>query len=104
MSDNPFITPDNPTGAWEAPYEPVPGGPIQMDVSGIMADNVTIRVAVTDTPLGKLPVLVFDFTNSGLPSNQQPPSIVFVSTPAVMKNISSLVQKSVVAANKAVRR
>lgn len=103
MSDNPLIDPENPSGEWHADYEPVPGGPIQTNVKGFMADNVTIKVATSDTPLGKLPVLVFDFTNSAAKPHEQMPSIIFVSTPAVMKNISSLVQKSVVAACKAVR-
>lgn len=103
MSDNPFIDPENPTGEWNMPYEEVTGGPIQANVKGFIADNVTIKVATSDTPFGRLPVLVFDFTNSAAQPHEQMPSVIFVSTPAVMKNIASLVQKSVVAACKAVR-
>jgi len=66
MSANPF---ELPLGR-NIPWEPAAGPIRQVDAQMVPADNVTIAAAATQTPLGIMPVIVFQFANS---SGQAPP-------------------------------
>lgn len=94
MSDeNPFITPDDPVGGWNLPFERI--GETQADVEALVCDSVSITAAVSDTPLGPLPVLLFDFSSS---HDGPLPRLMFITTPDVLRNVRSLVNQSVAAA------
>lgn len=90
MTD-PFITPENPLGEWNLPYEGVPGEMQSVTITSIIVDSVDVLAAVSDTPRGRLPVLVFDFHSSALPADRQPSRVTFIGTPDVIANLATLV-------------
>ena len=94
--DNPFITPDNPTGQWDAPFEPAHIPDVR--VEGLMADSVNVTAGSVPTPLGVMPVLVLDFHNS---AGGSAPRIIFVAGDKTMHNFARLINQSVDAATAA---
>lgn len=90
---NPFVSPDNPLGEWNLPFESITGS--QVDTDGLIVDSVNITAAVTDSPVGVLPVLLLDFASS----HAGPlPRLMFVASPQVLRDLRSLVNQSVAAA------
>lgn len=90
---NPFITPSNPHGSWDLPFEPVTQPDIE--VRGMMVDSVNVTAASVPTPLGVMPVLVLDFHNS---AGTSAPRIIFVAGVNTMNNFARLITQSVEAA------
>lgn len=68
------------TDHYHLPYEEVPDGPINLDIRGYFVDQVHLRSAVMDTPIGRLPLLVFNFESS---AHHTPPlaPIIFAGPP-----------------------
>lgn len=97
---NPFVSPDNPFGEWEAPFELVDGVP-RADVAGITVDGVSITAAVSSNPLGVFPVLVLSFTSSALRADEQLPRLLFVSSERTLRAAARLFSKAADAACKA---
>lgn len=52
------------SGDLNLPYEPVGGDPIPIRLEGHMCGGVVVRAAVSETPLGKMPMLVFTFASA----------------------------------------
>lgn len=96
---NPFITPDNPLGRWELPYEGVERTDATVD--GLLVDSVDITAGVTQTEVGELPILIFAFKSSALPPQQQPPRLLFIGDANVMQSLRRLVDSSVAGAIRA---
>ena len=90
---NPFVTPDNPLGEWNLPFEPGDGR--QVSTEGLIVDSVNITAAVSDTPLGPLPVLLFDWTSSRSGPLDR---LMFFATPEVLRDFRSLVNQAVASA------
>lgn len=94
MSDgNPFVSPDNPLGEWNLPFEQGDGKTVSTD--GLIVDSVNVTAAALDSPLGVLPVLLFDWTSS---RHGPLDRLMFVATPQVLRDFRSLVNQSVAAA------
>lgn len=84
----------NPFGRWELPYQEVPGGPVDATVDVLTVDSVDITAAVTDTPVGRFPVLIFAFRSSA-PGSPPVPPIALVAESQVLRNLQRLVRESV---------
>lgn len=103
MPQDPFKEPGEglPIGGYNLPYEDVPI--TQVNLNGYLADQLDIQAAVTDTPLGKLPVIVFNFRSSA-PDMPPLPPIIFVAPAQTMTNVVSMIQKSVHAAKQGAKQ
>lgn len=88
MSDAPLSA-----GEWDVPFEEVanPSTVPDTDVWSIQCDSVDVIAAFTVTPLGRLPVVVFDFHSSALPACDHPPRITLVGTVDSIRSIRKLV-------------
>lgn len=96
---------DDPTRPWHLPYEDVPGGPIDIDAQFLMVDGVTVRAATVPlpAPVGRMPLLLIDFTNSAA-SDVRLPTVGLVGSPEVLLNFAEVVRQSVRAALREHRR
>lgn len=81
-------------GEWELPYEAVTAG-TTADVAGLLVDSVDVIAATYDSPIGRLPMLVLGFKSSALPLEAQPPSLMFVGTPDVLRSVRQLLNQSI---------
>lgn len=90
MNDNPFIDPENPLGSYSLPYEEHPMQAASYDIRS-MHDQAIVRGAVAATPLGTLPVLIFEFSNSA--SGPLDP-VVFVASASTMMTFARVVMDS----------
>lgn len=84
------LTPENPTGRWEVPYEAVTE-PVEAEIWSIQCDALSVTAGVADTPLGRLPVIVFDFASSALPREDHPPRITFIGSIDGVRAIRKLI-------------
>jgi hypothetical protein len=87
---------DDPTRPWHLPYEDVPDGPIEHDVTFLMVGGFHVRSATLPlpAPVGRLPMLLFDFTSSA-PDAPRLPSIGFVGSPEVLSNCADVIRDAV---------
>ena len=100
--NNPFITSENPLGAWDMPFESVP--PTEVDIESVVVDSVDCTAAVADSPLGRLAVVIFDFHSSAIAHDTQPPRLTFIGTPDVVRNVRRLISAACNAAADAAER
>lgn len=103
MPQDPFKEPAEglPFGGYNIPFEEVPV--TWTDIHGYMADQLDVQAAVADTPLGRLPVLVFNFRSSQ-PDMPPMPPVIFVAPESTMTNVAVMIQKSVHHAKKEARK
>lgn len=89
------------------PFEEIPGGPVRMtaDADQMMVGEIDVVSAVTDTALGRLPIVGFRFYAAGAtPMSRVPtPLYLLVQDAAGMQRMKELVNKSVNSAIRAAR-
>lgn len=87
---------DDPTRPWHLPYEDIPDGPLEHDVQFLMVDGCHVRSATIPLPdpVGRLPMLLFDFTSSAAGAPQLP-SIGLVGPPEVLSNLADVIRDAV---------
>lgn len=100
MSDNPFITPQNPTGAYDLPFEDLPAPRAQVVPMDAIYDQIDLEAGATPTPLGAMAVLRFHFHSSS-PNVPAIAPITFLATAATMRNLARLCRDSALRAAKA---
>lgn len=96
MSDD-QLPPD--VGGYSIPFETFTI--VGRDVQGVLVDSCNVTAGVSSSPLGLLPVLLVDFASSALTLEQQPPRLMFIAPPQILRDFRSLVNQAVAAALKA---
>jgi len=82
-------TEDNPTGAWNLPYEPL-DEPLEAELEGISVDSVNVKGGIAGSPLGPLGVVVFEFASSATgPIN---PIHLLATTPEQFRRLGRLMR------------
>jgi hypothetical protein len=72
---------------------------VPAQVETLMAGGLIVLAAVMDSPLGKVPILIFRFVKGD--GVEMFPDMTLVGDPAMMRNTSMLVARAVDAAIKA---
>lgn len=90
------------SGDLNLPYEPVEGAPIQIDTDGHLCGGVVVRAAVAESPLGKIPMLVFTFADAS-GRGFLPPIMLAIEDAATATGIVTLVRDATMAAMQAAR-
>lgn len=86
------------SGDFDLPYEPIPGGPIEGDLTSMLtAGSIVVRSAFVEVPpdvcaSGRAPALAFDF---GLAEGGQMPTIVLVLDVEHMLSIGETFRKAI---------
>lgn len=81
----------------DLPFEEAPHGPIATPIStdSVICGGLVIRAAAIDTPMGRLPALIFDFHRV---TGEPLAPVVFVNDPDQVSKLIPLVEASVTAA------
>lgn len=83
------------------PYTEIPDGPLMMGTGEqIMVGEINLKSGTMDTPLGRLPVLMFQFVGPGLTpmSRVFTPEYLYVGDTDLMRKTKELVDQHVDAA------
>jgi hypothetical protein len=87
----------HPSKDLDLPFEESPSS--ESEIETLMAGGLIVVAAVMDSPLGKVPTLIFRFVKGD--GIQTFPDMTLVGDPAMMRNIPPLVAKAVDSAIKA---